>query len=165
MLDAHFERGSGSWSGAEANEVRYLVGRLSGLPRFPREIAGTRELALALAGCVSVHHAETVIDEVLSTWKECPTPAALREVMHARRPATRNRQRCPECHGEQWVSVPMLVTYPHDHWPAPGMRPTSQERVARPDGGWASHDEAMEMAENLPGNQTIVSAAVPCGRC
>lgn len=164
MLDARFEQQSGQWYGEDANTVRYLIGRLSGLPKFPREVAGSRELALVLRNCESVDHAYAVVEEILQGWKECPVPASLREVIYAKRPQ-RKARRCQECHGERYISVPALVTYPHDHWPAAGMAPTRQERLKREDGGWATHDEAMELAAHLPGTQTIVSAAVPCGSC
>lgn len=156
-LDAHFDATSGMWSGVDANPLRYQVGRLSGLPKYPREVAGQRELAIVMLNCANMSHVTKVIDEILSGWKECPVPAELRELVAKYRPPAAKKFRCQNCGGGRYVSAPYLATYP-SHWPAMGVTP--QMEPIR-----ATWEEAYALAERLPGNQTIVSVAVRCEVC
>lgn len=153
MIDCKFDAKTHKLIGEDAAEVGYQVSRLSGLPKFPREEAGARELALAIATAPSIHAAYDCVSRMLEDLTACPTPAEIRTAIAAAHPV--KRRRCDACGGGGFMSVPVLVTYRGDSFEV--------QWAKRLDG--MSVPDLAEFAESLRENRTnqiILSAAVPC---
>lgn len=92
---------------AERKHCKAQILRMSGLRRYPLTDEGLREAIDALQRwAVTDQHATKVVDEWIEDSPDFPTPAQIRAVAVAHRPAARNPSAdCPECGGAGSVRV------------------------------------------------------------
>lgn len=135
--------------------ARQQCGRLKCLNYFPAESTAIKELVSVIQEvCTDLDHARLVIDAIIESTSECPTPADIRRVAHQRRQdQVSARQRCELCHGTGFTFDWWLVT------PRSG-RPNSRERL--------TDDQVAKLRERgvgyVVGGQCLVEAVEPC-RC
>lgn len=96
-----------------AKEAAAQIERFSGLDKYPRgaeRAAGLKELRIAAEAARTPELLRRVVDDWISSQRECPKPADLRRVIWERNEqeeteARRRTAECPECGGDGWIPV------------------------------------------------------------
>ena len=131
--------------------ARFLVARMAGLPRYPKDPVARNELVRS--ACVTATVLDDIrraVDLIVKDWDRCPVPSEFSKVIQICLPQRAKRQ-CDICGGVGFVVHPYLITRERDA--LTGYMRKTVAKITR------AEERELELA-----SQEIVDAAEKC-RC